>query len=115
MGRKISVKVAEKIRAKDYNWKDCWAPCKSRYVKKRRMLKKNKRKTLRGIKKEMLKEAMEEFERWREKNCPQVIGGSGIGDCNCCPYPVCEEFFNKKKEGEMELKLQVKKFRNKEE
>jgi len=49
---------------------------------------------------QMLKE--EEFEEWRQNHCPQVIGGSGIGDCNCCPYPVCRDEFFKNKEVENE-------------
>jgi len=46
--------------------------------------------------KEVLGENFEkEFEKWKKENCPQVIGGNGIGDCNSCPYPVCKEFFKK--------------------
>ncbi len=36
---------------------------------------------------------MENFQKWREKNCPLVISGDGMGNCNQCPYPVCKEEF----------------------
>ena len=36
---------------------------------------------------------MENFQKWREKNCPLVIAGDGIGNCNQCLYGTCEEFF----------------------
>jgi len=49
------------------------------------------------------KDFEKEFEAWKRENCPQVIGGNGIGDCNCCPYPVCIEFFKKILENKKEV------------
>jgi len=61
MARKVSFKVAERMNSMDWDYGDTKWSCKNRRIIERRELKKNKRKTLRRISKEIFRKELDEI------------------------------------------------------
>jgi len=61
MARKVSLKIAEKMKAKDWDWEDTYWSCKNRKIKERRILKKKQKENSKKNNKRSSKKSKRKF------------------------------------------------------